>query len=281
MTQSPVARKKPVNPGLGSPRLKRALVYPFFIPLLLFISACGSQDIATVATEDEAIEILTVLYDNGIEAYKEEFGEEGATRWKILIKGKLFGSSDLATAHRILRNNGLPRPADEGREGAAKEDGLVKSDSSEKAKRLKEVEIEIERELRLLPSVVRVKVNVAPADSDKLELNPTQATAAVVIVCKDKQPTFNENQIQNLVAGSVPKLQPEGVRVMIAYEPPLPLVDRPLEEGRRKRLMIGIFVVSLLGLLLTVLVVQVRRKNGRAEDRTAAVEDGASEAPKS
>jgi type III secretory pathway lipoprotein EscJ len=280
MTRPPVICKKQLATLIRLRRFRRLLACPLLILLLLFMTACGSQDIATVATEDEAIEILTVLYDNGIEAYKEEFGEEGATRWKVLIKGRLLGSGDLATAHRILRNNGLPRPADEGREGAAKEDGLVKSDSSEKAKRLKEVETEIERELRLLPSVVRVKVNVAPADSNKLELNPTQATAAVVIVCKDKQPTFNENQVQNLVAGSVPKLQPEGVRVMIAYEPPLLLANRPLEESRRKRLMIGIFVVSLLGLLLTVLIVQVRRKNGRMEDRTAA-EEGPSEAAKS
>src|SRR5262245_65120196 len=63
--------------------------------LLIFVpgmSGCSDAEITTVNSQDEAIEILTVLYENGIDAYMNETGEEGAKQWKISAEGKLFES---------------------------------------------------------------------------------------------------------------------------------------------------------------------------------------------
>lgn len=236
--------------------LKRILFRVSIILLLGFTVACGSTEVATVPNEDEAIEILTILYDNGIEGAKQEAGDETGKQWKISV-----GSSEVASAHRVLHDHGLPRPADQGREGAAKEDGLLKSVSAEKARRLKEIETEIERQLRMLPSVIRVKANVALADEDVLELKPAEATASVVLVSKEKEPTFTEEHAQRLVAGSVPKLKPENVRVIIAYEPPRALITRSIDVSRRNRFVTGIVVIGVLSIALVGLLVHARRKN--------------------
>jgi len=233
--------------------------------LVLVSTGCGDSEVTTVATQDEAIEILTVLYDGDIDAYMQEVGDEGAKRWRILVEGKLFEGGMTAKAHRVLRDNGLPRPTVAGREEAAKEEGLLKSVSAEKAKRLKEMEIEIERQLRLLPGVVRVKTNVAPAEDDPVELNPPPATAAVVVVCKDRQPGFTDQHVRELVAGGVPRLKPENVRVATTYEPPHPLAPRAIDRSRRNRLVSGIVLLSLLTVVLVGLLLVARRKRNTAD----------------
>lgn len=240
--------------------LKRILLLAVALTLPISMSGCGDAEITTVNSQDEAIEILTVLYDNGVDSYMQEVGEEGARQWKVFAEGKLFESGVMAKAHRVLRDNGLPRPTDQGREAAAKEEGLLKSVSAEKAKRLKEMETEIERQLRLLPAVVRVKTNVAPADEDPIEINPAPATASVILVCKEKQPGFTEQHVKELVAGGVPRLKPENVRVAITYDPPRPLAPRATDKSSRNRLVSGIVVVSLLSLVLIGLVIQARRR---------------------
>src|SRR6267142_243290 len=54
--------------------------------LLVIMTGCRSAtSLATVSGEDEAIEILNVLHENGIEARKEEAGEEGVKQWRILL----------------------------------------------------------------------------------------------------------------------------------------------------------------------------------------------------
>jgi type III secretion protein J len=242
--------------------IRRRVLFVVFFTLLPSFTACNDADVTTVNTQDEAIEILTVLYDAGIDAYVQEVGDENARQWKILAEGRLFEGGLSAKALRVLRDNGLPRPTVAGREEAAKEEGLLKSVSAEKAKRLKEMEIEIERQLRLLPSVVRVKTNVAPAEGDAIELNPPPATAAVVLVCKDKEPGFTDQHVRELVAGGVPRLKPENVRVAITYEPPRPLLPRAVDRTRRTRLISGVILVSVLTAALGGLITWARRKKG-------------------
>src|SRR5215831_14131219 len=222
------------------------------------MTACGSSEVATVSNEDEAIEIVTVLYDNGVDAAKQEAGEDNGRQWKVFVS-----TGDQAKAYRILHDNGLPRPSGEGREGAGKEDGLLKSVSAEKARRLKEVETEIERELRMLPGVIRVKANVAPAEDDILELKAPEATASVVLVTKDKEPKFSEEHVKSLVAGAVPKLKVDNVRVTIAYDPPRAASARSDAASRRRRLARGGAIVALLCLVLAALAILARRRSVR------------------
>ena len=245
-------------------RLKRAVWAGITVAVACSMTACGSSEVATVSNEDEAIEIVTVLYDNGVDATKQEAGEDNGRQWKVFVS-----NGDQAKAYRILHDNGLPRPSGEGREGAGKEDGLLKSVSAEKARRLKEVETEIERELRMLPGVIRVKANVAPAEDDILELKAPEATASVVLVTKDKEPKFSAEHVKSLVAGAVPKLKGDNVRVTIAYDPPRAPSRRSDASSRRRRLVRGGAIVALLSLLFAALAILARRRSVRPADALA------------
>lgn len=257
-------RSRPLS-GLRSITPRR-LARLFLIACLCLMTACGDVEVATVPSEKEAIEILTLLFDNEIDAHKEEVGEEGAKQWKIIIDGSLLGSGDVAAAHRILQDHGLPRPKEEAR----KEDGgLLPTQMAEKAKYLREIEAKIENQLLLLPGVVRVKVNVAPFESDPIALKPPPATASALILCKDKEPGFTDGYVQNLVAGGVPQLEPGKVKVAIVYDPPHPPPRREASAARRSRLIAGGVIVGLLTILLGVLVYQVRRKKRQASASSA------------
>jgi type III secretion protein J len=213
--------------------------------LLAALTGCGAQeDVATAPTEIEAIEIVSLLNEFKIEAVKAPAGEENAKQWKVRVK-----SGEVARANQILKDHGLPRPSQTGRE-MARGDGLFPSPEDIKQQHLHELETEIERQLWLLPGVLRVKTIVSPAGGDILEFNPSPASASVVIVCQEQEPAFSIAHVRELVAGSVAKLKPENVRVAIATELPRMQVLRDPEENRSviHRVAISIIVILFLAI---------------------------------
>jgi type III secretory pathway lipoprotein EscJ len=229
--------------------IKRILFLGCMFIILSAMTGCGGQeDVATVPTEIEAIEIASLLNEFKIEAFKIPAGEEGAKQWRVMVK-----AGEAATANRILRDHGLPRPNQTGRE-TARGDGLFPSPEDVKQQHLHELETEIERQLWLLPGVLRVKTIVSPAGGDILEFNPSPASASVVIVCQEKEPAFSIEHVRELVAGSVAKLKPENVRVAIATELPRAQMVHNPEEGRSIIHRIAISVIVVLVLAITGLV---------------------------
>ena len=220
----------------------------YLLAIALTMASCGGkEEVATVSTEIEAIEILSLLNEFKIEAVKIEAGEQ-EKQWKVAVDAQ-----NVAQANRILKDHGLPRPGKVGRE-AESGDSLFPSPDEVKQRHLRGLETEIERQLWLLPGVLRVKAIVSPGSGDILEFNPSPATASVVIVCQQKQPAFSIEHVRELVAGSVPKLKPENVNIAIATElPRAQLVRNP--EGDRSgahRMIIG--VILILGLTLAGLI---------------------------
>ena len=225
-------------------------------------SACGEKSVARVSSENEAIEIIDRLREYRIEADKEEVGEGEAARWSINVDEGWFGGDERARATQVLRYYGLPRP-DELK--LAKEDGGVfPSPSVENAQRLREREIEMERKLRSLPGVARANVTIVLPEDDTIKLDPYPATASVLLVHKEPQPTFTGEQVQNQVAGGVPGLKPEKVTVSLLFETPPPLPS-PENARRRNGLMLaaGIGLSTVFCFIVAILLLQTRRQ--RAE----------------
>ncbi|MFN0121538.1 MAG: hypothetical protein ACKV2V_13680, partial [Blastocatellia bacterium] len=215
----------------------------------LLLTGCRAvEEVATIPTEIEAIEIISLLQDFQIEARKAQIGEEGARQWAVHVPG-----ADVSQAYRVLRDYGLPRPARAGRD-KAQSGGLFPSPDETRQQQLNALESEIEKMLWMLPGVVRVKAIVSPAGGDILEFNPAQATASLVVVSRDKQPGFTQEQVRELVAGSVARLKPESVRVTIATELPrvTPGGVTAKAEDRFHQLIIGLIAalaVAICGLL--------------------------------
>lgn len=237
---------------------------------LMLGAACRRQEgVATVPTETEAIEIVNALNQRGIEAEKEEVGEEGSRQWRVTITEERLGSGKLALALQVLQENGLPRPNDKGLEGAYEEKGMFPSESAQQAQRLKELKTEIERQLRLLPTVVRVSVNIVLPEEDTINLNPYPATASVLVVYHDEKPSFTASHVQDLVARGVPKLKPENVSVVLIHESPRSPIQSPVSTRRQMTTIytIGGGLVVLLTLLLLIFMLQARRQSRRAAAR--------------
>ena len=235
-------------------------------------SACGEKSVARVSSENEAIEILDRLREYRIEASKDEVGEGEAAQWSINVDEGWFGGDEGARATQVLRYYGLPRP-DELK--LAKDDGGVfPSPSIENAQRLREREIEMERKLRVLPGVARANVTIVLPEDDTIKLDPYPATASVILVHKDPQPTFKGEQVQNQVAGGVPGLKPEKVTVSMLFETPPPLPPQENVQRRNRILLaVGIGLLTVFGFQLAIILLQTRQQ--RAE--LAALREGEEE----
>jgi type III secretory pathway lipoprotein EscJ len=244
--------------------------------LLLGMTGCqGPTSLATVSTEDEAIEILNVLHENGIEARKEEAGEEGVKQWRILLDQSWFGgSAEVAMANQVLQDNGLPRPTNAGQQ-ANSESGVFKDESTRKAEQLKQREADLQKKLRLLPGVVGVEVSIVEPEDSAININPYPSTASVLIVSKDDPPRFEAETVRGLVARSVPKLNPESVYVAITTKPPRTLPRGEFEVQRRHKSLdaIGIGIMIILASSVVVLLLQMKRQNAELLELRGAVPD--------
>jgi type III secretory pathway lipoprotein EscJ len=243
---------------------RRTCVVGLLSMLLLVMSGCqGATSLATVSTEDEAIEILNVLHENGIEARKEETGEEGVKHWRIMLEQSWFGgSAETAMANQVLQDNGLPRPTNAG-EQASSESGVFKDESTRKAEQLRQREADLQKKLRLLPGVVGVEVSIVEPEDSAININPYPSTASVLIVSKDDKPNFEAETVRGLVARSVPKLSPESVYVAITTKPVKPLPWKEIGIQRRHKSLdaIGIGIMIILASSVVVLLLQMKRQN--------------------
>ncbi|HET6976014.1 MAG TPA: hypothetical protein VFI24_06810 [Pyrinomonadaceae bacterium] len=246
-----------------SPSWLRLCVISLLSIFLLASTGCRrANSLATVSTEAEAIEILNVLHENGIEASKEEVGEESVKQWQILLhQGWFDGASEVAMANQVLQDNGLPRPTTTA--AANSESGVFKDESTRKAEQLKQREADLQKQLRLLPGVVGVEVTIVEPEDSSININPYPSTASVLIVSKDDPPTFQADTVRGLVARSVPKLNPDSVYVAITTRPARVLPSHDLALQRRHKILdailIGIMVI--LAVSVGVLLLQMKRQN--------------------
>jgi len=255
--------------------LRSCRVYLLALLLVVMTGCQGATSLATVSTEDEAIEILNVLHDSGIEARKEEVGEESVKQWRILLEPSWFGSSaEVAMANQVLQDNGLPRPTNAGQQ-ANSESGVFKDESTRKAEQLKQREADLQKKLRLLPGVVGVEVGIVEPEDSAININPYPATASVHIVTKDDPPNFEADTVRGLVARSVPKLSPESVYVAITTKPVRPLPWREFGIQRRHKSLdaIGIGIMIILASSVVVLLLQMKRQNNELMELRASAPD--------
>lgn len=250
--------------GAPPSRLSRAAAHCLLLAALLPSVACGTKAVTSVPTESDAIEILDVLGQSGLEAGKRQTGEGEIKRWEIVVDEGLFGGGEAALAVQVLRDHGLPRPE----EPTTDDGGLIPSERVEKLREQRRIRADIERQLRALPGVTLALVTVVMPQDTMLELNPYPATASVVINHKEAKPAFTEQQVQNLVAKGVPNLKPQDVSVTMSPQTLRPVPQRELSAHRRNNILLalGVGLVVVLGFLLVVLLLQMRRQRAELEE---------------
>ncbi|HEY0460694.1 MAG TPA: hypothetical protein VGC97_16270 [Pyrinomonadaceae bacterium] len=225
-----------------------------FLLAAVLLSACSARKVQTVKVEAEANQIIDVLGENGIRAKKNEVGEGDRKTFEILVNGD---DESVAAAIQLMEDHCLGRPDPPEPEGGA----VITSMEVERAREQRRIKMNIESQLRKLPGVTCVDVNFVPPQDRSLAINPYPSTASVLI--NYKTPAFGQSKedIANLVARSVPALQPENVSVMLAAKPLRPLPDNKIAYNfTRIALVSGIGLATILAFVSVVFVLRKKRR---------------------
>lgn len=248
--------------------LKRRAALFVLLVVSAFTLACGAKEVASAPTEQEALQMIDVLHESGFEVSKEETGEGVNTRYRVMVKQDLFGSDDnVLLATQVLRDNNLPRPITN-MESLTRSQGFITAESAQAAQRLKERETEIERQLYTLPNVISADVNIVLGENSSFNFKPYPASAAVAIVHKDPKFALSIEQVQMMVAGSVPDLQSSKVAVALTQKEMRPLPRTSADVRRRTNLIyaFGVGLVLVLAALMLVFYLQTRRQRAQLDE---------------
>ncbi len=221
----------------------------------LLLAGCSSRKVQTVKIEAEANQIIDVLGENGIRAQKNEVGEGERKSFEIVVSG---GDETIAAAIQLMEDHCLGRPDPPEPEGGA----VITSIEVERAREQRRMKMNIESQLRKLPGVTCVDVNFVPPQDRSLAINPYPSTASVLINYKTQSFGVGKDEIANLVARSVPALQPENVGVVIAARPLRPLPDnKAARDFTRIALVSGIGLATILGFVGVIFMLRKKRRN--------------------
>lgn len=250
---------------LGGPT--KSIFLASSLAALAFLSGCSSKPLATITSEGEAIEVIDVLRENGIASDKTEIGDERSKQYQIFVHEDFLGGSDnYSAAFQVLSDNCLPHRDPQ----QPQESGPIPTPGIEKLRTEWQLKMNIIRQLRKLPAVTCPDVNFVFPEDQLRSVTPYPATASVTLSYKNQDIGFNEQQVRNLVAASVPNLQPDNVKVVMTYKPVRPI--QSFNRGNLNKILLiggtGLFVI--LGSVLLIYFLQRRRSN--AETSTALAE---------
>lgn len=226
---------------------------------LILLSGCVTKKIQTVKIEAEANQIIDVLSENGIKAYKEQVGEGERKTFEI----KINGDDDLvAEAIQVMEDHCLGQPEPPEVEGGT----VITSMEVEKAREQRRMKMNIESQLRSLPGATCVKVNFVPPQDRSVSMNPYPSTAAVTVNYKTQTFPVTKDEIKGLVARSVPDLKPENVEVVLVAKPLRPLPDNKLTYNfTRIALVSGIGLATIISFVSIVFYLQKSRRKKVSE----------------
>jgi type III secretion protein J len=193
-------------------RLPKALLVA---GLALTLTACVTHELQTGLTEQQAQQIVVLLYENGIDAFVTKAASEkkGEDNWTVLIRG---GDQNLARAWSVLQENGLPQEKDKGLEDVFANAGMIPTATEEKARLLMGISGEIDQTLKSVSGIVDARVLVVlPEASPLLDTSErVPPTASVLIKYRGADLPLSEADVKKLVARAVEGLQPENVAVV-------------------------------------------------------------------
>jgi len=242
---------------------RRALVLA--IALALGAAAC-STNLLHGLDEGSANETIAALERAGIAT--EKVADEGSTT-AFTVR---IARHDAGKALDLLRSLGLPRDRRHGFAEVYGQPSLIPTPSEERARYLEALGGEIERTLETADGVVSARVHLVLEESDPLaaESRPrTAARAAVLLKVRGGRAPLPGGDVQKLVAGSVPGLDPAAVAVVVTSAPETAeasdaslaaLGPLRVASGSRPLLITAIVVgLALLAVLASLLLLTARR----------------------
>lgn len=244
---------------------------------LATLTAC-SVPIAGGLDESQANRAVVSLEDNGVAAQKEP-DPDAEGLWRITV-----GRDDSSAAVAVLDRENLPSSSGPGVLEALGKGSLVPSRTAEHARWVAGVAGELEASLQAVEGVVSARVHLAVPQLDALtpDVEREAPSASVLLRHRGPTPPLAAPEIQRLVAGAVPGLEPSAVSVVDA---PAPLVKKSVDRELARfgpvtvtrasmtplRLIVG--SAALLNLALIAVIVVLWSKVRRARGRLAELEN--------
>jgi type III secretion protein J len=231
------------------------------VVLALFVGAC-SVPISAGLEEADASQAVVALEKSGIAAEKDK-DPDHENAYRVLV-----AKDDAASALGVLSQEGLPPRDAPGVLDALGRGSIVPSRLSEQAKLVAGTSGELERTLRAVDGIVSARVHLAVPPRDPLALGEQAQTASASVLLRHRgsAPPLALMEVQRLIAGAVPGLEPAAVSVVMTPAPPRArLVERelarfgPLTVTRASmtalRVVLGVAVLAnaiLLGCLVAL-----------------------------
>jgi type III secretion protein J len=177
--------------------------------LAALLSAC-TIPVATDLDEAAANKVVAALGRNGVAADKQRDSEHEG-RFSVDV-----GRGDASFALAVMAREELPPPATPGWSEALAQSSLIPSRADERARLLLATAGELQRSLLGIDDVISARVHLAVPERDVLEGDgpPTPPTASVLLKHGNAEPPLSTLDIQRLVAGAVPGLDPASVVVV-------------------------------------------------------------------
>jgi type III secretion protein J len=185
--------------------------------LLLWAAGCTTE-IQHDLDEAQANRIVVLLAQHGITARKERDHAQsrGAATWVIAV-----ASADAVRAWQLLRDHELPSRPLKGFGEVFANPSLIPSATEERALLHEALSGEIARTLKVLDGVVDARVHlVLPEPPARLGEGPGVAPRASVLLKVSKLPGPRVDDVARLVAGSVARLEPSQVTVLVSAAAP-------------------------------------------------------------
>jgi type III secretion protein J len=220
--------------------------------------------------ESAANEVVTSLERAGISASKNR--DDSAGDGFVVSVGK----SDVVRSMELLHSLGLPRGRRSGFAEVYKQSSLLPTPSEERAKYIEALSGEVGKTLEVVDGVVSARVHLVLPEPTPGVLDdrpkPTAQAAVLLKIRPGRGQPISEPEVQKLVAGSVPGLDPATVAVVFTAAAQAPAGSNGLVSLGPLRLTAGSRAVVvaaalaacvLLAVLATLLLLMARRLGRR------------------
>ncbi len=225
--------------------------------VLALLSAC-KVDVNSRLAEDDANELVDVLYSEEIAATKER-RDDGMYAVRV-------EEQELQRAIRTMRSHGLPRPSYASMGELFKKEGMISSPSEERMRYVHAVSQELARTLSQIDGVTSARVHPVIPFNDPLADRIKPSSVSVFIKHRhEANLQVLGPAIKNLVLRSIEGLRDDNISLTFiptaAVAPPPPHVDKPPPGWQW--VLIGTLSMLLAGMasVLAYMVLRSRNRN--------------------
>jgi type III secretion protein J len=232
------------------------------LALALFSAGCQRIDVMSDLSEGDAIELIVLLRQNGVEAEKKRVASSQDGRWSLTVR-----SADASQAFLILSENDRPRDEPRGFAELLGGSHLLPTEIEENAMFLQARAGELARTIESMPGVIHARVHLSAPEPDPLRqaLQEEAPAPRAAVFVKQWAPArvdaesarTTEEDIKTLVAGSIERLDASNVAVVMKTVSPMtvPEIERRIDSS------VLFYPLAALTLLLVVLLAALAARN--------------------